>query len=136
LTPDASSAVGLRTWLAALFVVAAAIAFAFWLNLPPSATDLVERDRAALVGRWRNESGLEMEFLPDGKLREKRLFDTGNGTYELLPDRKIRMRTEGMFGGALPTGGEGILRYELTDKELALSTDSGLGFAIRYERVP
>jgi hypothetical protein len=130
-----TSAVGLGTWLAALVVVAAAIGFAVRLNMPPGERDLIERDRTALVGRWRNEAGLEIEFLPDGKLREKRLFDTGNGTYELLPGRKLRMRTEGMFGGALPTGGEGLVRYQLTEKELAITSDSGLGLAIRYERV-
>jgi len=134
--PKARGSVGLGTWISALVAVALAAAFAVWLNIPPGAADLIERDRSALLGRWRNESGLEMEFLPDGRLREKRLFDAGNGTYELLPDRKMRMRTEGMFGGALPTGGEGVLRYQLTDKELALTTDSGIGLTLRYQRVP
>jgi hypothetical protein len=134
--PRAASSVGLGTWSAALVAVVLAAAFAVWLNLPPAAVDPLERDRAALLGSWRNESGLLMEFLPDGKLREQRLFDVGQGTYEVLPDRKIRMKTEGMFGGLLPTGGEGVLRYQLGEKELALATDSGIGLTLRYQRVP
>ena len=89
-------------------------------------------DSQRILGEWQQQnSSLTMEFFSDGSLQEKRLFDTGNGTYTLLPNGRIELKIEGVLWGQ----NEMTLRYEISGDELSLTSDGGAGIALRYTRV-
>jgi hypothetical protein len=89
-------------------------------------------DSQRILGKWKQQDGsLSLEFFSDGTLREERLFNTGKGTYKLLPNRRMELKIEGVLWGQ----NEMTVRYELSGDELVLTPDAGAGFALRYRKV-
>lgn len=90
-------------------------------------------DAQLILGKWQQQDGsLSIEFFSDGTLREKRLFNTGRGTYKLLPGQRIDLEIDGVFWGK----NRATARYTLSGDELVLMPDTGAGIALRYKRVP
>lgn len=91
-----------------------------------------EYARTTILGKWKQADGsLELEFFADGTLAEKRLLDTGRGTYRLLPNKRMELSVSAVFWGQ----NQLTVRYELTDDELTLIPETGSGVVLRYKKV-
>lgn len=91
-----------------------------------------EYARTTILGKWRQADGsLELEFFANGTLAEKRLLDTGRGTYRLLPNKRMELKVDALFWGQ----NEVTVKYELTDDELTLVPETGSGMVLRYKKV-
>lgn len=117
-----------------LILLGGAAYFLFQTDLGKSLFDQGRQmtDAQLILGKWKQVDGPGTdEFFADGTIREERLLGTANGTYKLLPSRRMEIKIDGIFWGQI----EGTERYEIRDDELELSTDAGTGVAIRLRRV-
>lgn len=118
-------------WIIAILAGGAYFLFATDLGKQLFSAGVKLTDEQRILGKWKQQDGsLTMEFFRNGTLREERMLNNGNGTYVLLPNRRIDLKIEGVLWGQ----NEMIARYDIEGDELVLTPDSGVGIAIRYRR--
>lgn len=90
-------------------------------------------DSQRILGKWKLKDNLKWEFLSDGTLREEGPLNTKQGTYQLLPDRRMKVSKEGFLWDKI----EGIVSYEFSGDELVLTAngEQGISVSVRLRKI-
>lgn len=124
---------GMRRWLLILLLLgggAVLVQTGIGEYVFDQARQIIDSQR--ILGKWVLEDDLSptLEFFSDGTLRAELMLITRDGSYKLLPNRRMEVNIEGILWGHNEATG----RYDIIGDELLLTSDTAAGISRRFRR--